>query len=168
MTHDRYPDRLEMINSCIIPNSKVLDLGCGDGYLKSILPDGCTYVGVDNVNGNADLSCNFNLGEFPPLEKYEFVVASGLLEYIHNLGVFLSNIKKYGGTFIVSFNCFDGLLSRFVFKKKEWVNNLTYSEIINIFNYASLFLNERIPYRYTTFLTEYIFVFKKQREKDDS
>jgi SAM-dependent methyltransferase len=38
---------LERILSRIAPQSRVLDLGCGQGRLAALLPHGCTYVGID-------------------------------------------------------------------------------------------------------------------------
>jgi 2-polyprenyl-3-methyl-5-hydroxy-6-metoxy-1,4-benzoquinol methylase len=41
--------RLRQVASCIKPNSAVLDLACGAGYLSRFLPAGCRYYGVDRV-----------------------------------------------------------------------------------------------------------------------
>lgn len=41
--------RLSRVASFIKPNSVILDLACGAGYLKSFLPTSCKYYGVDRV-----------------------------------------------------------------------------------------------------------------------
>jgi 2-polyprenyl-3-methyl-5-hydroxy-6-metoxy-1,4-benzoquinol methylase len=41
--------RLKRVAACIPEGATVLDLACGDGFLRQHLPPGCTYLGVDRV-----------------------------------------------------------------------------------------------------------------------
>jgi len=41
--------RLKKAAALIPPNSVVLDLACGGGYLRRFLPAGCRYYGVDRI-----------------------------------------------------------------------------------------------------------------------
>ena len=43
--------RLKQVASCLTPDTAVLDLACGGGYLSRFLPSGCRYYGVDRSDG---------------------------------------------------------------------------------------------------------------------
>lgn len=96
-----WTDRNKIIASNILPNSNILDLGCGHkDLLNYITPK--TYLGID-YNDVADLSINFNLDFTLPDENWDYIVCSGLLEYLNDIPKFLLTIKHHAKRYIISY-----------------------------------------------------------------
>ena len=81
----------------LLPNKSVLDLGCGaKDLLKYYHPS--TYLGVD-IAETADLIVNFD-EEFELPGGWDYIVNSGILEYVDNLDRYLEKISKLGNEYI--------------------------------------------------------------------
>lgn len=86
--------RNKFISNYISPNSNIVDLGCGNkDLLKYVIPK--NYLGVDFENPYADLNLNLNLDFNLSNINFDidYIVASGLLEYLDDVGSFFKNIK---------------------------------------------------------------------------
>lgn len=89
------------ISKHIEDGSKVLDLGCGAKDLtKYIKPS--LYVGIDYQSSVADIMCDFNLPFSLPHHDWDYIVMSGLLEYLSDLDMFFKHIKNNGSTYIIT------------------------------------------------------------------
>lgn len=90
------------ISSFIDDNSLVLDLGCGNkDLLKYIKPK--KYIGID-LNDFSDFKINFNEKfVLPALETRDYIVCSGLLEYLYDLDYFFNAIKDKSKIYIFTF-----------------------------------------------------------------
>ena len=94
--------RNKKISSFIKPNKNVLDLGCGSkDLLNYITPK--KYVGVDYNQPLADIQINFNKGFTIPTGSWDYIVASGLLEYLFDVNYFFSKIKNNSNNYIFTF-----------------------------------------------------------------
>lgn len=97
-----WTDRNFKIASQISPNKSVLDLGCGSkDLLKYIRPS--KYVGIDYNNKFSDIQVNFNQDFLLPSRNWDYVICSGLLEYIVNVDKFFSSISRSGKTYIITY-----------------------------------------------------------------
>lgn len=89
------------ISKRIKENSNVLDLGCGSkDLLNYITPN--VYLGVDYDN-SADLTINFNNSFEMPVGKWDYIVCSGLLEYLADIDKFLETVSTVPSTYIFSY-----------------------------------------------------------------
>ena len=104
-----WDSRNRLIADHVAPNSSVLDVGAGAMTLKNYLPPGCTYQPVDVVLGCADtLLANFNTQSIPVITvRYDYVICSGVLEYIVDVDNFLNIVKEWGKTIILSYAVLD-------------------------------------------------------------
>jgi hypothetical protein len=83
-----------------------LDLGAGTQQLRRFLPPTCTYQPCDLGGDNEVLECDFNAGLFPAVtRRYEILVVSGVLEFIHDPEAFLARLPDYGDVLLISY-CF--------------------------------------------------------------
>jgi len=79
------------------PNKTLLDLGCGNkDILKYYTPT--KYLGVDGVS-TADVVLDLD-GELDLPKGWDYVLNSGILEYIDNLDSYFIKIKPLGSKFI--------------------------------------------------------------------
>jgi SAM-dependent methyltransferase len=81
------------------PDRSVLDLGCGaKDLLKYYKPS--KYLGVD-IAETADLIVNFDQ-DFELPAGWDYVVNSGILEYVDDLDTYLKKISNLGNEYIFS------------------------------------------------------------------
>ena len=90
---------------------KLLDIGCGNAYLKDFLPGSVEYYGVDFVQRKGNEFMNFSVVDITkdPLpfrdNTFDYVVASEVLEHISNFFFAVEQIYrvlKSGGQLIIT------------------------------------------------------------------
>ena len=93
--------RNQEISKFILPNTKVLDLGCGSkDLLRYISPS--KYHGIDYNSKFADSTVNFN-ENFSIPDSWDYIVCSGVLEYLNNLKDFFSKISNHSEYYIFTY-----------------------------------------------------------------
>jgi hypothetical protein len=132
--------RNRVIAGFITANSSVLDLGAGARFLKNYLKEGCSYQPCDVVVSAPDvIYCDFNSGVYPDLaNKYDYVVCSGVFEYIRDPICFLLKIRAYGHKIILSY-CVaekgDSIIERLA---NGWVNHFEEDQLFELFSKADM------------------------------
>lgn len=130
-----WDQRNRIIAEFIKENSSVLDLGAGACLLKFYLKPGCTYQPCDIIVSSTDvIYCDFNSAVYPILpRKFDYVVCSGIFEYMRDPVSFLSIIRDYGHRIILSYNPTkqgELTISRLA---KGWVNHLNEDDLNKVF-----------------------------------
>lgn len=135
-----WDDRNKLIAGLIPPGSSVLDLGAGAQSLKGYLAPGDDYQPCDLVKAaEGVLPCDFNAGWYPDIhQQYDFVVCSGLLEYVRDIRTFLRIVPTYGRVLIVSYACRQPSESKFARAKHGWLNHFTKTDLQAMFAAAGL------------------------------
>ncbi len=104
------------------PGDRILDIGCGDMYLSTRLPDR-EWVGLDlNVEKSKGKAYKFDAmcPPYPVEPGFDAVVSSEFLEHVWDLRVVHKEayrLLKSGGVYIIStpnFNWIDNILGRWV------------------------------------------------------
>lgn len=88
------------ISKRISNDSNVLDLGCGSKDLLNYI-NPALYVGVDYHN--ADVIIDFNKDFKLPPGKWDYIVCSGVLEYLYDIDKFLKIVSMVPSTYIFSY-----------------------------------------------------------------
>lgn len=97
--YSTHSEVLKIINE----NSKVLDLGCNDGYIGSLLKTqkNCFVVGVDKIEENKilklDKFINHDLNDGPPeidYKDFDYVLILDVIEHLVNPENFINKLKK--------------------------------------------------------------------------
>ncbi|MCP4712255.1 MAG: methyltransferase domain-containing protein, partial [Planctomycetes bacterium] len=73
----------------------VLDVGCYQAYLKTLLPDDTQYTGID-IAGTPDIQMNLEEIERLPFEDNQFdcVVCADVLEHLDNLHAIFAELLR--------------------------------------------------------------------------
>jgi hypothetical protein len=101
----------------------VVDAGCGEQYLRSLLPANVDYTGLDLYPHCAStILCDFNKGQFPSV-RADVIFLAGIIEYICDVDRFIAEVCERAEKWIaVSYN-FGGA-------NPMWVNRLTEDELL--------------------------------------
>jgi hypothetical protein len=131
-----WDERNRIIATFIPEASSVVDLGAGAQTLKRYLKSGCEYQPCDIVKSSPDIIvCDFNSGIYPSLSRrYDYVVCSGVFEYIRHPSHFLSNIRQYGKRIILSYVPAGPTIGPFERLARGWVNHLTSQQLEALFS----------------------------------
>jgi hypothetical protein len=88
----------KIANELMVPNKSVLDLGCGAKNLLNYYTPS-TYLGVDGGAKEADIIIDLDT-DFNLPGEWDYVVNSGILEYLFDVDVYLKKIKHLGNEYI--------------------------------------------------------------------
>jgi len=131
-----WDDRNRAIAAFIPEGASVLDLGSGAQTIRRHLKRGCKYQPCDIIQSSPDvIHCDFNSGVYPVLPtKYDYVICSGILEYMREPAKFIFEIRSYGRKCILCYNTYNP--QQFVIERlgKGWVNHLQESELEQFFS----------------------------------
>lgn len=114
-------------------DKSVLDIGCGPMWLKSYLPEGVDYKGLDYKNrGEGCIVCDLNNQEIPYVDVNTFFI-SGCLEYIVDSENFIKNISEYAKKVIISYCTLEDFPNLSERQARGWKNHLTLEQLIDCF-----------------------------------
>lgn len=148
-------ERNHMIRDLIVECKSVLDFGCGNRHLQSLLNGDVRYTGVDCVSGSPEtVVVDFdskNIGEWPELERHDVTVCSGVLEYLKNPLNILDYASKSSPRVIVTYVC-DTDRPRQPDAHHGWVNRYTERDMLKFFSLVGLKVVGKAKYgRHTIF-----------------
>ena len=135
-----WDERNQVIGNLIEAGSTVLDIGSGAQTLRGYLPQNCTYQPCDVIKSTPDvIFCDFNAGTYPEPGKYfDYVVCSGVFEYIRKPAEFLNRVPRLGRTVLFSYNPYLPGSSKIQRLGNNWVNHFTQEELQVLFQQAGL------------------------------
>ncbi|HVU46971.1 MAG TPA: hypothetical protein VHD85_12630 [Terracidiphilus sp.] len=124
--------RIREMARFIAPGESVVDLGCGQMWLRELLRDN-EYHPVDYKQRDASVTvANFNSYEYPHLAT-DVAFVSGALEYIEDYQWFVRQICSHSKRCILSYcttEIFPDLKMR---RLKAWKNHLSQAEVVALF-----------------------------------
>ena len=133
-----WDERNKTIVEFIPAGSSVLDIGCGAQTLRQHLKPGCRYQPCDVVKSSPDvILCDFNAGKFPDIKQsFDYVVCSGVFEYIRRPEEFLEQVSGYGRAVILTYNPLPPGGSKLARLGNQlgWVNHFKKTELEALFD----------------------------------
>lgn len=128
--------RNRIISDLVPAGSSVLDVGCGAQTLRRHLNPTCKYQPCDLIKSTPDvIVCDFNAGLYPQVNQvFDYVICSGVLEYIRKPEEFLKTIAPLGRTLILSYSPAVPGQSRVHRLSCNWINHFTKAEVESLFD----------------------------------
>jgi SAM-dependent methyltransferase len=126
------------IAATLIPDgARVLEVGTGTGSFRGLVSQRCDYVGADLVPLDPSV-CRVDLDNEPlPGDGFDFVVALGVIEYLHQPEAATRKMCHAAPSLVVSYCCRSAALSVEMAaegrRTRKWVNSLTRDEFIALF-----------------------------------
>lgn len=135
-----WDERNVVLGSLVAQNSRVLDVGSGAQTLRKHLHESCSYQPCDVIPSSPDVIVfDFNSGEKLSLPtRYDVIVCSGVLEYIHSPGPFLRNVSSLGSSTLLTYNPLLPSQTRLERLANNWVNHLTARQLGTLFEECQL------------------------------
>jgi hypothetical protein len=132
--------RNKIISGLVPGGSSVLDLGCGAQTLRRHLDPTCRYQPSDVIVSTPDvIFCDFNAGVYPAVtETYDYVICSGLFEYIRKPEEFLDKVPRLGRTMILTYSPAVPGQTRLHRLSVNWVNHFTREEMEGLMDRTGL------------------------------
>ena len=99
LLNPHWEDRNKIIAEMMVPNRRVIDMGCGaKNLLKFYKPS--EYLGVDGIP-SADMIVDLN-SNFTISGDWDYAVNSGILEFVVRPDLYLEKIKNLSSEYIFS------------------------------------------------------------------
>lgn len=153
---EAWQNRIRLMAGFIQPKSCVMDLGCGQLWLKNFLA-GCKYIPVDYTKRDAEtIVCDFNKYQFPDRDV-DCAFVSGCLEYVIDVEWFIGKIAEQANSCILSYCTIEKFPSISARESLGWQHNLTALDIERIFKSKGM----RLTHMTETETKNTIFVFEK-------
>jgi methyltransferase family protein len=146
---ESWDERSRLMARSIPAARRVVDVGAGAQALRSALPPDCIYVPIDVVSRTPDtIVCDLNHDQ-PPALSADYLVASGLLEYITDVPRLVSWMASVAPQIVLSYEGADGQ-SRYYRRRSGWVNDYTDSEVRELLGRHGLSVVESAAWRLQT------------------
>lgn len=151
--------RIEKMASYIFTGThSIIDLGCGQMWLKQFLPAGCNYFGIDyKYRGEGSFVYDLNQYQYPGFNA-DVVFVSGCLEYIKDYKWLVNKISLSGKKVIISYCTREQFPNELQRRKLGWVNHLSSIQLIQVFSENKMKLKEQT----ITTLNNLIFIFENE------
>jgi len=127
-----WDERTQLLANQIKPNSIVFEFGAAKLNLKTMLPEGCSYLHSDIVK-RADDTLVLDLNnELPRLSQVDYIVFSGVLEYVFEVKELLSHLSHYTNNFVFSYAVTDAFPEKGSRRLHGWVSDLSEIDVLDI------------------------------------
>ncbi len=140
---ERWKNRIRSMSQYLRPTDAVLDLGCGQMWLKELLsPENC-YHGCDYMDrGPGTLVCDFNARQFPDV-KADVTFISGCLEYVEDVEWFTARVAAAAPKCIIAYCILKAGDDKAKRRQNAWVNDLTEEGLIELMGRHGLSLRTK-------------------------
>ena len=140
--------------SLIPTNSRVLDLGAGQQYLRGLLEGSCEYIAADLTGDDRTIECDLNVRPLPDFTSLgaDVCVLSGVLEYVANVPELTRWLAITAPTVIASYVCakpahgFRAIVQRLGRARKGWFSDYSEAQLVECFSGAGFSLVLRTPW----------------------
>lgn len=130
--HENWNQRTILLSDKIKDGSRILEFGSGNLFLKDNLPKNCTYINSDIVKRDENTIVIDLNKKIPPLPKVDYIVFSGVLEYVYDVEHVLNECGKYTENLLLSYATLDYFPSVKNRRINGWVSDLYLKDFNNI------------------------------------
>lgn len=137
---ESWKKRIEEMACFISPGESVIDLGCGQMWLRPLLKNN-QYHGVDyKLRDETTVVANFNNHEFPDIQA-DVAFVSGALEYVEDYAWFVRQVCSRSKRCIVSYCTTEHFPDFKDRSRKAWKSHLSRSALLELFKKNGMHLD---------------------------
>lgn len=125
-------ERTILLSKYIKPNSVVFEFGAANLFLKDYLPINCTYLHADLVKRNDETMVIDLNKELPHLPISNYMVFSGVLEYIFDVKLIIKYCSAFTNNILFSYATFDQFPNTNNRRFNGWVSDVKEIEFIKL------------------------------------
>ncbi len=101
----RWGKRDQILGAMLPPDVSVIDIGCGGMGLREHLPKGAVYTPADIVSRTPDtIHIDINRRIWPDDRRWDFAVAAGVLEYVHDMENFVDCARCLADSLVFTYH----------------------------------------------------------------
>ena len=127
-----WDQRTQRLASHIPPNSTVFEFGAARLVLREMLAEGCTYLHSDLVaRAEGTLVADLNK-DLPEIPKVDYVVFSGVLEYLFEIEKVFLHLNSKTTCFLFSYATLDSFPNIAKRRENGWVSDLSVNDLEKI------------------------------------
>jgi hypothetical protein len=123
-----WSERTRIMSKWVSPDTaSLLDLGCGEMYIRKYINQNVKYYGCDYKKRDSNtIVCDLAVGEFPDIQVDTIFIA-GCLEFLGNWKNILEQCSRHCKQIIMSYSTIEASPNR----SPLWVNEISDSELKN-------------------------------------
>jgi hypothetical protein len=129
---ESWKTRIEEMASFIVPGESVIDLGCGQMWLKPLLRNNPYYPVDYKRRDESTVVINFNKHEYPDITA-DVAFVSGTLEYVEDYEWFVQQVCSRSSRCIVSYCTTEFYPDLRVRSRKAWKSHISRCRLIELF-----------------------------------
>jgi hypothetical protein len=130
--YESWDERTLQLVAPILDHSKVLEFGAGRLVVEAMLPEHCVYLHSDIVKRREDtLVIDLN-AHLPSLPKVDYIVFSGVLEYVSDIDSLITHCEKFTDHILMSYAITDNLPTIKERRYNGWISDLSENDILNL------------------------------------
>lgn len=128
-----WKQRIRIMSQYIAETDSVVDLGCGQKWLKEFLSPLNRYTGVDYRQRDGEtIICDFNKYEYPNIPADVYFI-SGCLEYVDDYESLIENVANNCRRCIISYCGIEDFSDMRLRRQRAWVNDMSRQQLIDVF-----------------------------------
>ena len=129
-----WDERTQLLANQIQPNNKVFEFGAARLVLEDMLPKGCEYFHSDIIRRNENtLVVDLNKKK-PNLPQVDYIIFSGVLEYIFEVETLLEHLSQFTNNFVFSYAVTNHFKEKTDRRFHGWVSDLSEADLLTIAN----------------------------------
>lgn len=133
--HKTWESRMNLIVKHIENANSVLEFGAARLYLKTLLPSKVKYTNSDLYKRDKNtIVCDLNKPPYPKFDYNDYIIFSGVLEYVNDVPFLLRVLSENTSNIIFSYSVTDySQNSNYEYRQRsQWVNNYTIRDLAEI------------------------------------
>lgn len=165
--NEGWVNRATLAAQFISPNSKIVELGAGRAFLRTLAPAGCTYIPTDLVAHEPDfLVIDLNSDGWT-LPQSDFTVALGTFEYIYNLQELFNKLSQSAKKILFTYCCRVEGSDVNIRLRQGWLNDFRSDEIEAFYQKSGYTIVRKLEFQKELYFVQTMWLVEIDKTKEN-